>query len=176
MQKVINYLRGFVRLELTGAFPERFLNICAAENISFWQVEQPDPHTLRVTLAILDRSRAEQLASRSMCQVQEVGRRGMPAFLSRFRKRYALLAGLVLSILAACILSRFILVIDVTGNETIPRSEIVSELNRLGFGIGSYGPGVNERDLVNRTLLEMKEIGFLSINIKGVRAEVYWFQ
>lgn len=172
MQKVINYLRGSVRLELTGAFPERFLNICAAENVSFWRVEQSDAHTLRVTLSTLDRSRAEQLASRSMCELREVGRRGMPAFLSRFRKRYTLLAGLILSILAVCILSRFILVINVTGNQTVSRSEIVSELNRLGFGIGSYGPGVDERDLVNRALIDLKDIGFLSINIKGIRAEV----
>lgn len=172
MQKIINYLRGSVRLELTGAFPERFLNLCATENVPFWQVEQPDPHTLRVTLAVQDRGQAEKLASRSMCDVQELGRRGMPAFLGRFRKRYALLAGLTLSILAACILSQFILVIDVTGNETLSRSAIISELNRLGFGIGSYGPGVNERDLVNRAMLDLKDIGFLSINIKGIRAEV----
>ena len=79
MQKVINYLRGSVQLELTGAFPERFLNICAAENVPFWRVEQPDSHTLRVTLAVQDRGLAEQLAGRSMCQVREVGRRGMPA-------------------------------------------------------------------------------------------------
>ena len=172
MQKVINYLRGSVQLELTGAFPERFLNICAAENVSCWRVEQPDPHTLRVTLAVQDRRLAEQLASRSMCQVREVGRRGMPAFLTRFRKRYALLAGLALSILAACILSNFILVIDVTGNERVSRTEILSELSRLGFGIGSYGPAVNERDLVNRALLDLEDVGFLTINIKGIRAEV----
>lgn len=172
MQKVINYLRGSVQLELTGAFPERFLNICAAENVPFWRVEQPDPHTLRVTLAVQDRKLAEQLASRSMCQVREVGRRGMPAFLTRFRKRYALLAGLALSILAACILSNFVLIIDVTGNERVSRGEILSELDRLGFGIGSYGPAVDERDLVNRALLDLEDLGFLTINIKGIRAEV----
>lgn len=101
-----------------------------------------------------------------------MGRRGMPAFLTRFRKRYALLAGLALSILAACILSNFVLVIDVTGNERVSRGEILSELDRLGFGIGSYGPAVDERDLVNRALLELEDVGFLTINIKGIRAEV----
>lgn len=96
----------------------------------------------------------------------------MPAFLTRFRKRYALLAGLALSILAACILSNFILVIDVTGNERVSRAEILSALNQLGFGVGSYGPAVDERDLVNRALLELEDVGFLTINIKGIRAEV----
>ena len=146
MQKIVNFLRGTVRLELTGAFPERFLNICAAENLPFWQVEQPDEHTLRITLAGQDRRRAIEAAKRSLCQVTELGREGFPAFVGRFRKRYALLMGLSLSIAAT--------------------------LSRLGFGIGSYGPSVNERELVNRALLELEDVGFLSINIKGVRAEV----
>ena len=172
MQKIVNFLRGTVRLELTGAFPERFLNICAAENLPFWQVEQPDEHTLRITLAGQDRRRAIEAAKRSLCQVTELGREGFPAFVGRFRKRYALLMGLSLSVAAALILSQFILVIDVTGNQSVSASEICATLSRLGFGIGSYGPSVNERELVNRALLELEDVGFLSINIKGVRAEV----
>lgn len=172
MQKVINFLRGSVRLELTGAFPERFLNICAAENLPFWQVEQPDGNTLRLTLARQDRRRAEEIAERSMCQVTELGRQGLPAFMGRFKKRYALLAGLALSILVACVLSQFILVVQVTGNEKVSSGEICSVLSRLGFGVGTYGPAVNERELVNQALLELEDVGFLSINIKGVRAEV----
>ena len=172
MQKIVNFLRGTVRLELTGAFPERFLNICAAENLPFWQVEQPDEHTLRITLAGQDRRRAVEAAKRSLCQVTELGREGFPAFVGRFRKRYALLIGLSLSIAAALVLSQFILVIHVTGNQSVSTSEICATLSRLGFGIGSYGPAVNERELVNRALLELEDVGFLSINIKGVRAEV----
>ena len=77
MQKIVNFIRGTVRLELKGAFPERFLNICAAENLPFWQVEQPDEHTLRITLAGQDRRRAVEAAKRSLCQVTEVGREGI---------------------------------------------------------------------------------------------------
>ena len=95
--------------------------------------------------------------------------------MGRFRKRYALLMGLSCSIAAALILSQFILVIDVTGNQSVSTSEICATLSRLGFGIGSYGPSVNERELVNRALLELEDVGFLSINIKGVRAEVVVF-
>lgn len=172
MQKIVNFFQGTVRLELTGAFPERFLNICAAENLPFWQVEQPDAHTLRLTLASQNRRRAEEAAKRSLCQVRALGRQGFPAFVRRFRKRYALLIGLSLSIAAALILSQFILVVQVTGNQTVSSAEICSVLDRLGFGVGSYGPAVNERELVNRALLELEDVGFLSINIKGVRAEV----
>ena len=48
MQKLINFLRGSVRLEVTGAFPERFLNLCAQAGIGFWELEWPDGTTLRL--------------------------------------------------------------------------------------------------------------------------------
>ena len=172
MQKIINYLRGAVRLELTGAFPERFLNLCAVEQLSFWGAEQRDAHTLRVTVAVQDRGRARELAERAMCQAEELGRYGLPAFLRRFRRRYALLAGLGISLLALCILSNFVLVIDISGNKRVSEGEIRGALDRAGLRVGSYAPGVNERELVNRALLELEGVGFLTVRISGIRAEV----
>lgn len=172
MQKIVNFLRGHRAPGADGAFPERFLNICAAENLPFWQVEQPGrthpPHHPGGTGSPpCHRSRQAEPV-----QVTELGREGFPAFVGRFRKRYALLVGLSLSIAAAAGLVPVILVIHVTGNQSVSASEICATLSRLGFGIGSYGPSVNERELVNRALLELEDVGFLSINIKGVRAEV----
>lgn len=112
-------------------------------------------------------------AKRSLCQVTELGREGFPAFVGRFRKRYALLIGLSLSIAAALVLSQFILVIHVTGNQSVSASEICATLSRLGFGIGSYGPAVNERELVNRALLELEDVGFLSLNTRA-SARKWW--
>ena len=37
--RLVNALRGSVRLEVEGAFPERFLNLCAQRGILFWNVE-----------------------------------------------------------------------------------------------------------------------------------------
>ena len=54
-RQIINLLRGSVRVEVTGAFPERFLNLCAQEGLAFWDMEQPDSHTLRLTVAWTDR-------------------------------------------------------------------------------------------------------------------------
>lgn len=172
MQKIINFLRGAVRLELAGAFPERFLNLCAVENLPFWGAEQTDAHTLRVTVALQDRSRAEELARRAMCRAEEAGRFGLPAFLSRFRKRYALLAGLALSLLVLCVLSNFVLVIDISGNRRVSEGQIRGALDRAGLRVGAYGPGIRERELVNRALLELDEVGFLTVRVNGVRAEV----
>ena len=53
LQRLVNALRGSVRLEVEGAFPERFLNLCAQRGVLFWNVEWLEPTRLRLTVARL---------------------------------------------------------------------------------------------------------------------------
>ena len=39
VRQIVNLLRGSVELEVQGAFPERFLNLCAQRGVAFWGVE-----------------------------------------------------------------------------------------------------------------------------------------
>ena len=38
MKKLINLLRGYVEILVTGAFPERLLNLCAQNRLKFWKL------------------------------------------------------------------------------------------------------------------------------------------
>lgn len=172
MRKLINFFRGSVELEVTGAFPERFLNLCAQEYLTFWGIEWLDGGGLRITVARRDRVRAEQLGERAMCTVTECTRRGAPAFLMRFRRRYALLVGMALSLLAVCILSQFILWVEVEGNETVSTAEIITQLQRLGLRPGVYGPGVDESAVSRELLLRVDGLSWCAVNLRGTRAEV----
>lgn len=172
MQNAVNYIRGSVRLEATGPYPERFFNILSARGIRFWQVEQPDEMTVRVTVARSQAKKAEALGGRCLCQVRRVKTDGAAALLERLRTRYGLLAGLLLSLLAVVVLSRFVLVIDITGSTSVPEGTILSELREAGLYPGRFGPAVDERAVSNRVLLTEERLGFLSVNIRGIRAEV----
>lgn len=172
MQKATNYIRGSVRLEATGPYPERFFNICSARGVRFWKVERVDETTVRLTVARSQARRAVALGPKCLCEVKRIGEEGALSFLTRFRSRYGLLAGLALSLLAVMVLSRFVLVIDITGNTTVPDGVILSELREAGVSLGSYGPAVDERSVANQTLLGLEELSFVSVNLRGVRAEV----
>lgn len=171
-QQLVNLFRGSVRLEVTGDFPERFLNLCAQRGAAFWGVEWPDSHTLRITVAWHDRPGLEELAERTGCRITEQGKKGVPPFLLRFQKRYALLAGLVLALLAVSFLSRFVLVVEVEGNERVPSRIIVSELWRQGLRPGVYGPALSTRDIANRALLNLDDLSWMAVNLHGIRAQV----
>lgn len=170
--QIVNLLRGSVRLEVTGAFPERFLNLCAQRGAAFWAVEWPDSHTLRLTVAWKDRKGLEDLGVRTGCTVTERKKSGMPPFLLRFQKRYAFLAGLALAILAVCILNRFVLVIDVEGNDRVPTQAILTQLYRQGLRPGVYGPSLAVKDLSNEALLQLEDLSWMAINLHGIRAQV----
>lgn len=172
MQKWINFLRGSVRAEVTGAFPERFLNLCAQEGIGFWALEWPDSTTLRLRVARRDVKKLEGLARKVMCEVKIQTRSGMPFFLARFRRRYALLLGLALSLCTVGVLSQFILTVDVQGNENVPTAVILEEMKRLGVRPGVYGPSINENQVCNEALLGLKDLAWISVNLHGTRAEV----
>lgn len=172
MQFIINFLRGNVAYTVTGAFPERFLNLCAQNGVAFWDLEWLDAHTLRLRIARKDAKRARELAEKVMCDIQTAARSGVPFFLAKFRRRYALLIGLALSVATVCVLSQFVLTIEVSGNENVSTAAILSELQRQGVRVGAYGPGLKLRQISQQSLLTLPDLAWMSVNLHGTRAEV----
>ena len=172
MKRLMNYLRGTADVTVTGPFPERLLNLCAQNGVEFWGVEWLDGTTLRLTTRRRAVGRLRELAPRAGCEAGAADSRGLPDFLLRFRTRYAFLAGLALSLLAVAFLSRFVLVIQVTGNEKVPTGVILSQLNRLGVRPGVYGPALDRQQIAQEALLGLEGLSWMGMNLHGTRLEV----
>lgn len=172
MRAWTNFLRGNVTLRITGPFPERFLNLCGANGIPFWHLRRENEEALRLHIPRSRLKEARALAEQAHCREETEEYRGLPDFLLRFRRRYGFLAGLFLAVLAAAALSRVVLVIDVTGNETVPTSVILGELQNAGLRIGSFGPRITARDIAHRVLLQDQRLSYVAVNLHGIRAEV----
>lgn len=172
MRSLVNYARGWVRLVASGPFPERLLNLCAQRGVTFWGVEWLDGQTLRLTLLRRDMGKLEELALRAGCSVDIEHKAGLPAFLARFRRRYAFLVGLSCSVLAVCLLSNFVLTIDITGNEQVPDAVILSQMRRLGLRTGVYGPDLDTKQIALDAQLALEDLSWVSVNRYGTRVQV----
>ncbi len=172
MKEWTNFLRGNVTLRITGPFPERFLNICGANGVTFWHVRWESEEELLLRVPRSQLKQARELAAKALCQAAPEEYRGLPDFLLRFRRRYGFLTGLFLAILTVAVLSRMVLVIDVTGNETVPTSVIVQELYNAGLHVGSFGPWITARDISHRVLLQEPRLSYVAVNLHGIRAEI----
>lgn len=172
MKRLMNYLRGMVTVGVMGLFPERLVNLCAQEAVEFWGLEWLDEHRIRMTVRRGDLSRLQQLAARTNCEMDVEGSRGLPDFLLRFRSRYTFLIGLTLSLCAVAVLSRFVLTIDVIGNERVPTVVILNQLRLIGVRPGVYGPSIDREQAAQEVLLELEELAWMGINLHGTRLEV----
>ena len=169
MKKLMNFLRGMVVLRAEGAFPERLMNLCAQEGVEFWGVEWMDTRTLRLTARRYSLRKLKKLAERVSCTLEVEESRGAPAWAERFRTRYAFLLGLMLCLLAVSVLSRFVLTIQITGNETVPDAVILNQLRLQGVRRGVYGPAIRRRQQAEDVLTALRDLSWVGINLQGTR-------
>ena len=172
MRHLMNLIRGVVVLRLTGPFPERLINLCAQAGIEFWAMEWLDERTVRFATRRHTLGWLRELAQDAGYEAVKESSRGLPDFLGRFRARYAFLIGLAFALCAVSVLSRFVLTVEVSGNERVPTAVILSQLRRLGVRPGVYGPSLNRKQLVQEALLELEDLSWMAINLHGTRVEV----
>lgn len=172
MKKVINLVRGYVEWQVTGAFPERMINLCAQHRLQFWHLCWLDETSFTFRTALSDSKRVAELSGRAMCETTVVARKGLGAAAVSLGKRWGFVLGLTACLAAVVFLSRFLLVVEVTGNENVPDAIILAELQRLGVRPGAYGPGIEEREVANEALLGLPQLSYMAINIYGTRAVV----
>ena len=169
MRRLMNFLRGTAVLRAEGAAPERLLNLCAEAGLEFWRVEWLNPCALRLTVRWYGVRRLYRLAEQAGCLLTVEERGGLPLWGERVRPRRAFLAGLALCLLAVSVLSRFVLTIQVTGNETVPDGVILNQLRLQGVRPGVYGPALHRRQEAEDLLTALKDLSWVGINLQGTR-------
>ena len=105
-------------------------------------------------------------------EAEIVAYRGLPSVLMRLKGRVGLVVGGVLAVMLIVLSGLFVWDVQVSGNETLTRDEVIEELWRCGFGVGSYLPTLQVREIENRVLMASERIGWLSINTDGTVARV----
>lgn len=172
LKEIVNRMRGQVRIRVEAPFPERILNLCGERNLAFWDLDWESETTFTCRLSRRDYHGLRQAAKHLECAITVVRREGMPYFVGRFRKRYALLAGLALCAAGMSVGSFFIWDFTVEGNETVAEEEILRALEKNGVGIGTFGFSLDAEDIRNHVLLEIPELSWMTVNVSGCRAYV----
>ena len=172
MQKTLNFFRGSIRVEISCPYPERFINVCAQNNVEFWDLKRLSKGAAAVTVYLKGYRKLASLSEVAGFSIRPVKRAGVPFFLWKIRKRYALLAGMVICLLGVWTLSLFVWEIDVKGNEAVPAAEILNALSDMGIGIGSFGPSIVNEQVSNEILQVIPELSFITVNVHGSHADV----
>lgn len=172
MAGLLTGLPGTAAVVISGTEPERLINRCAMRGVRLVSVQ---PHgeyelMLRIPLGQLSALKAE--AERSQCDIVSCRREGISRLAGTAKRRFFPVM-LMLFLLAMVFWSRaYIWDIEISGNETVPSGKILSVLRECGVDIGSCWLGFTSDSLRSQAIARLPELSWLTVNIRGSRAEV----
>ncbi len=172
MLGILNFFLGWVLIEVRGSYIERFLNLCAKNKIGFWGMDRLAPDLVRVRVTVSNYRKLRPYAKKAMCHVHIVKKHGIRFFTVRFKKRIALVSGLLAFLTVAWVLTSFIWIIDISGCSTEKKSDLEKYLRENGVYIGAYVPKINIAELKNDILIKMPDLAYVGVNINGSHAYV----
>ncbi len=134
---ILNFTRGYVNVKVTGGHLERFINICTCENINIWNVKARGSDTLTACVSVKGFFLLKNICRKTGTKIHILSKKGMPFLSLRLRKRIGLLLGFAIFLIASFWLFSHIWYIDVDTSTTIPREELIHQLELSGIYKGT---------------------------------------
>ena len=150
---------------------EAILNLCADEKINLHKTELCDDG-FYLLCSFFSSIRLISLASKNNIRLEILSSHGIPALVLRYRHRYGIVLGMLISVLLIFLSSSVIWDIRVNGANRLSDKEIISVLEECGLSLGTPRRAVDADTLANRVLIYSDDIAWISVNIIGTVAEV----
>ena len=163
-----NYWRGYVIIEVYGFSVERFMNLATHKGIYLWDIKRKGLIT-EMKVSIPGFKLLKQCARKTKCKVCIIEKKGWPFVAHRYRKRKIFTLGMIICICLLYLLSSFIWVIDIQGNNQISKEEILETLEQYGVKSGVWKRKINAEEIGHYLIQNIKEISWVSAYIKGTR-------
>ena len=171
MKKLFRYLRSAYRISLSAGDAKLVLDFLTANDIPFYGI-RTEENTFSFFLYDAYYKEYVRLRGESRYRKERREQYGFQRLLSRYHKRKGILVGCILAIFLLITSSLFVWDITVTGAEAIPEALILEKLAEKDFRLGSFIPLIHTDDIEQSFMLEMDELSFISINLRGTVATV----
>lgn len=169
---LLSYITGYVNIKVESYFVERFINICVNKKILLWNLKREKSTILYANISIKEYKLLRDIARITKSKIKINNKKGIPFILHRYRKRKIFLFLLILIFLGLVTISNFIWNIEITGNETISKEELMQSLYDEGIKIGTAKSRIDIYKIINKIRLERNDIAWIGITIKGTNAIV----
>ena len=172
MEKLYDLARGTVRLEISGAEPERILNFCAQNGIEFWDTGPKADFAMQITIHAADYPLVQSQNGKNGIELRLVAAKGGKIITSSMKRRFVLCIGVGVCIVLLAISSLFVWRIDITGNDTISDGVILRALSECGLKNGTFWPALSSDEVRSDMLMKLPDIAWLSVNVHNSCVEV----
>ncbi len=120
-----------------------------------------------VTVRLSDEGRLLSLCEGENISPIEKNRFGVPALFKRYKLRVGLFAGAFLMAFSLFFAGKFVWRIEIVGNDTVTDEDILSQLDAVGFRVGTYIDDVDFDSMHNVLLMNSENLSWISVNMRG---------
>lgn len=166
--KILKYIRA----EVITAEPLQVITQLVAAGIEVLDMTQADMITVQLTVHNRQYKKLESFINQSGGRVKAIEGEGLLWRLEYMKRRPVLTAGLVLFMIVSLALSERILLINVSGNNTVPSSLIIQEAAACGIRIGCSRGTVRSEEIKNMLLSRIPQLQWVGVNIYGSTATI----
>ncbi len=171
MIELLKYLRGYLRIRVSGFSPERFMNLCSNRGILLWDiVREGDVYYMCINLRGFWELRP--IAKKTGTRVAVLERYGFPFFLPKLLKRKVFAAGLVLTIGFWIFSSFYIWDIELTGNYQITGDMFDSFLEEQQVRVGMPKSELDIEALEKEIRRRFTQITWTSAKLTGTKLRI----
>ena len=168
---MIRWLLGSVKFELESSFSEKFVNASIKRGIKIFNLKKIGDK-VQVQSSSKEYITLTKMAKKRGIQITMVEKKGLPFLIDKYKWRKGIIIGPILFLVVLCFFSSYIWSIDVSGNQNVSEEEIINVMNDLGISGGSLKKRMDIQTLRQEAMIRLKDIAWLSINIKGSHAEI----
>ena len=171
LTRILRYIKGYVRIRITGYSPERFLNLCKYRKISVWGL-LPGRNFYDMNITIAGMKKLKPILKKTGTNLRILEKNGLPFFLFRHRKRKIFFAGAFGCIALVYILSLFIWNIEISGNYVRTDETILSFLRKQNVRCGMMASSVDCAGIARMIRKEYDDIIWVSASLKGSQIHI----
>nr|WP_294466129.1 sporulation protein YqfD [uncultured Sellimonas sp.] len=171
LTRILRYIRGYVRIRITGYSPERFLNLCKYRKIPVWGLT-PGRNCYDMNLTIDGMKKLKPILRKTGTSLRIMEKRGLPFFLFRNRKRKIFFAGAAGCVLLVYILSLFVWNIEISGNHVRTDETILAFLREQDIHCGMPASSVDCAGIARMIRRQYDDVIWVSASLTGSRIQI----
>ncbi len=171
--KIFHFVKGYVIIEITGFYIERFLYICAKRGIKLFSIGKRTENGVAACISISDFYRVRPVRFKTGTHIRIIKKCGLPFLIKQFKKRSFLIIGLLLVAIVMFISSNFIWSVEIRGDNDDLSHSVAAAVRKTGVHIGAYKPSLMEGESMKSIILNNTEnLVWAWVYINGTKAVV----
>lgn len=170
--RFLNYIFGYIIVEVYGEKKERFINLIRGKQIAIWKIRDIE-NGYRFYMYARDFKQLKDIIRKTRMKIKIKERYGLPFLLFKYRKRKAFALGIITAFIICYGMSLFVWDISVEGNYSYTKYEILDFLKENQVYHGMKKEDADCEEIEKKIRNNYFDITWVSVELKGTRLIVH---